>query len=126
MPPDLKLFVPLSDETFMNSGLLSESGLRRFLEEQHLPPRPADDSDESLAAFVRRRFGEEALDFVVPMMAGIYMADPETLSMRATFPQYLAFEQTDGSVIQGSGALRPRPSSRDGPVRPYLCRFGAV
>lgn len=110
---NMRLFVPLDDATFLQSRLLSPAGLRRFLAEQDLPPSPPE-GDESLASFVIRRFGEEALDLVVPLMAGIYMARAEELSMRATFPQFLAFEAKDGSVIRGM--RRVTAVSTGGPV----------
>ena len=58
--------------------------------------------DESVAGFVRRRLGREALDRVAqPMIGGIYTGDAERLSLRATMPQYLELEKKHGSVIAG-------------------------
>ena len=58
--------------------------------------------DESLAQFVRRRLGREALERMAqPMVAGIYTADPERLSLRATMPRFLEMERLDRSVILG-------------------------
>src|SRR5690606_16383557 len=56
--------------------------------------------DESLASFVRRRFGQEALERVVqPLVAGIYTADPEQLSLAATMPRFLEMERNHRSLI---------------------------
>ncbi|HEX8147579.1 MAG TPA: protoporphyrinogen oxidase, partial [Pyrinomonadaceae bacterium] len=56
--------------------------------------------DESLAAFVRRRLGREALERMAqPMVGGIYTADPESLSLRATMPRFLEMERRDRSLI---------------------------
>ena len=67
-----------------------------------------DDSDESLAAFVKRRLGREGLERLVqPLVAGIYTADPAELSLKATLPQFLAMERQHGSVIRG-GTLAGR------------------
>ena len=53
------------------------------------------DDDESLAAFVRRRLGEEVLERLAqPLVGGIYTADPKKLGLRATFPQFLEMEKT--------------------------------
>src|SRR5258705_5423369 len=58
--------------------------------------------DESLASFVRRRLGREALERMAqPMVGGIYTADPETLSLRATLPRFLDMESEYRSVILG-------------------------
>ena len=56
--------------------------------------------DESLAAFVKRRLGREALDRLVqPLVGGIYTADPNELSLRATLPQFPAMERDHGGLI---------------------------
>ena len=65
-------------------------------------PGRSGQSDESLASFVTRRFGREVLDLAAqPLISGIYTADPQTLSLRTTFPQFLELEQKHGSVIRG-------------------------
>jgi oxygen-dependent protoporphyrinogen oxidase len=71
-------------------------------------PRGARADDESLASFVRRRFGREALERLVqPLVGGIYTSDPEQLSLRATMPRFLDMEREHGSLIR---ALRRRQS----------------
>jgi protoporphyrinogen/coproporphyrinogen III oxidase len=63
------------------------------------PPEP----DESIAAFVRRKFSATLLDRVVgPFVSGIYAGDPERLSLRAAFPILYEAEKTSGSVIRGA------------------------
>jgi oxygen-dependent protoporphyrinogen oxidase len=85
----------------MQSPLFSPAGKLRMLMDVVLPAKP-DVVDESLASFVRRRLGQEVLDRVAqPMMAGIYTADPEKLSLRSTMPQFLQYEANYGSVIVG-------------------------
>jgi oxygen-dependent protoporphyrinogen oxidase len=57
--------------------------------------------DESVAAFVRRRFNQEVLDYLAnPFIAGIFAGDPEQLSMRHALPQLQALERAQGSVIK--------------------------
>jgi oxygen-dependent protoporphyrinogen oxidase len=57
-------------------------------------------TDESLSSFVRRRLGREALERMAqPMVGGIYTADPETLSLRATLPRFLDMERDHRSLI---------------------------
>jgi oxygen-dependent protoporphyrinogen oxidase len=59
---------------------------------------------------MRRRYGQEALDlFGAPMLAGIYSGNPETMSMLATYPNYLALEQKYGSITLGSKNAPPPP-----------------
>ena len=70
-----------------------------------------DDDDESIAAFVRRRFGDEAVDYLAePLLAGIHAGDVERLSVRALFPRLVDAERQSGSVIRAFRALRMRPS----------------
>jgi len=69
-----------------------------------------------LASFVTRRLGREVLERVAqPMVAGIYTADPETLSLRATMPRFLEMERRHRSLILGLLRARARPG-RAGPA----------
>jgi oxygen-dependent protoporphyrinogen oxidase len=71
--------------------------LRDILGRSSPPP-----SDESVAAFTRRKFSRELLDKLVgPFVSGIYAGDPEKLSLRSAFPQLYEAEKTAGSVIRG-------------------------
>jgi oxygen-dependent protoporphyrinogen oxidase len=69
---------------------------------------PGDPSvDESIADFVRRRFGRELLDYAVgPFVGGIHAGDPATLSMRHAMPRLFALEREHGSVLRGVLARR--------------------
>jgi oxygen-dependent protoporphyrinogen oxidase len=74
-------------------------------------PRAGGEEDESIASFVRRRFGEEAVDYLAePLLAGIHAGDVDRLSMRALFPRLIEAERQTGSVIRSFRALRTRPS----------------
>ena len=68
---------------------------------------PSNGVDESLASFFRRRFGAEVFERLIePLMTGIYAGDAEQLSIKATFPRFLEFEQQYGSIIKGMLASR--------------------
>ncbi len=66
--------------------------------------------DESVAAFVRRRLGQDFLDYAVgPLCSGIYAGDPEQLSMRHAFPVLWNLEKQYGGMIRGAiGKMRER------------------
>src|SRR5205807_628243 len=82
---------------FLRSRLLSWRGKLRMALDLVLP-RGAG-GDESLGDFVRRRLGREALERIAqPLVAGIYTADPDTLSLAATMPRFLELEQRERSV----------------------------
>lgn len=101
LPEGLLSFVPRPLKPFLRSGLLTWTGLVRMGLEIAVPPGPST-GDESLADFLRRRFGLQAYERVLePLMAGIYAGDAEQMSLRATFPRFLELEQRHGSVVRG-------------------------
>lgn len=113
--------VPCSP-ALLTSGLLSWSTKFSFLRDVLGKTSPPE-TEESIAAFVRRKFSAELLDRLVgPFVSGVYAGDPEQLSLRAAFPKLYEAEKTAGSVIRGSLSLgkaegektvtrpRPRPS----------------
>lgn len=101
LPDGLRLLVPTNLNAFMASPLMSWAGKLRVLMDYVIPAHQ-DESDESLANFVRRRFGDEALDKLAePLLAGVYNADMNEQSILATFPQYRKLEQVHGSLIRG-------------------------
>ena len=101
IPVGFQLLGPSQLWTFMKSPLLSPLGKLRVACEPFIRGK-RDDADESLASFIRRRFGRELLDRLVqPLAGGIYTADPEHLSMRCTFPRFVEMEQKHGSVVRG-------------------------
>lgn len=111
LPEGFFLISPMSVRALAATPLLSVWGKLRMAMELFIGPK-RDDADESLADFVRRRFGREALARIAqPMVAGIYTADPEKLSLQATFPQFLQMEREQGSVI---AALRKKAASEQG------------
>jgi oxygen-dependent protoporphyrinogen oxidase len=101
LPEGFYLIAPTRVRAFIHSPLLSFSGKARVLSEVMIPARRGA-ADESVAAFVRRRFGQEALERIgQPMLAGIYTGDPEQLSLSATMPRFRELETRYGSVIRG-------------------------
>ena len=121
VPDGFMLMVPEKPWALMCSPVLSVAGRLRLLGEYFLPGR-APAGDESLASFVRRRFGREALDRLVqPLVGGIYTSDPEKLSLQATLPRFPEMEARSGSVIRD--ALRQK--KRAGPADPKGSGSGA-
>lgn len=99
LPDGFALMAPMRIGPVLRSDLFTWWGKLRMGMDLVLPRGPARE-DESLAAFVTRRFGREVLDRVAqPMVAGIYTADPETLSLGATMPRFLDMERRHRSVI---------------------------
>ncbi len=99
LPEGFLLLAPTQMGPFLRSSLLSWRGKARTALDLLLP-RGRPGADESLASFVRRRLGDEALNWLAqPMVGGIYTADPERLSLRATMPQFLEMEERHRSII---------------------------
>jgi len=99
LPDGFFLLAPTRLWPFIQSPLFSWGGKLRIASEL-LIPRGDLDGDESLGAFVRRRFGAEALERVAqPLVGGIYASDPDQLSLGATMPRFKEMERRRRSVI---------------------------
>ena len=106
VPQGFYLMAPGSLWPFVTTPAFSWPGKLRMAMDLVLPRRAASEDDESLADFVTRRLGREALDRMAqPMVGGIYTTDPRHLSMQATMPQFLEMERRHRSLIL---ALRHR------------------
>ena len=98
LPDGWELLAPTRLAPFLSSRLFSWPGKLRMAFDLVLPRGIAD--DESLGAFVRRRLGREALERVAqPLVAGIYTADPDDLSLTATMPRFAELERRERSII---------------------------
>ncbi len=102
VPKGFHLIAPSDFESFFASDILNQHDKIRLANEVFLPATQEEKDDESLAEFVERRFGKEILERVAqPMIGGIYGANPEKLSLKATQPRFLQLEKQFGSVIKG-------------------------
>lgn len=103
VPEGFQLLAPSRFWPFATTSIFSLTGKARMALDLVLPRRVAvnGDDEESLAQFVRRRLGREALERMAqPMVGGIYTADPESLSLRATMPRFLEMEREHRSLIR--------------------------
>ena len=99
VPQGFYLLAPSSIFPFLTTSIFSLAGKFRMGLDLVLPRRRGG-GDEALGDFVRRRLGREALERMAqPMIAGIYSADPEKLSLEATMPQFLEMERDHRSII---------------------------
>src|SRR5262249_12522161 len=103
LPDGFQLLAPTRLAPFATSPLFSWRGKARMALDLVLPRGGgALGDDEGLGAFVRRRLGSEALARVgPPLVAGIYTADPDELSVAATMPRFVDVERRHRSVILG-------------------------
>ncbi|HXU21907.1 MAG TPA: protoporphyrinogen oxidase [Verrucomicrobiae bacterium] len=113
--------IPMAPQGILTSSLLGVGSRWRIVSEGLGRTAPPDE-EESVAQFVRRKFGHEILEYLVsPFVSGVYAGDPEKLSMRAAFPSLEEWEQQYGSVLRGAMKSRPAKGARQGP--PPLCSF---
>ena len=121
VPEGFQLLSPTAIWPVLTSPLFSVWGKLRMLMEWFVPSQRPDGNknlnvtgsesssqdfsfgDESVAHFVRRRFGREALERLIqPLVGGIYTSDPEKLSLAATMPRFLEMERDHGSLIRAA------------------------
>src|SRR4051812_20309681 len=94
------IVAPDSPSRFFATKLFSLSAKLRLVREPFVGR--SHDTEEALAHFVRRRLGQEFLDYAInPFVGGIYAGDPELLSVQQAFPKLHAVEQQYGSLILG-------------------------
>jgi oxygen-dependent protoporphyrinogen oxidase len=68
-----------------------------------LVPRRHSERDTSVGALLRRRLGRGATNaLVAPLLAGIYAADIDRLSVEAAFPELAQWERERGSLRAGA------------------------
>jgi len=100
IPAGFAVMAPSRIWPIASTPILSLPGKLRMAAEIFIRRREAD-SQESLASFVRRRFGVEVYERLVqPLIAGIYTGDPERLSVAATMPRFLQMEKDYSSLIR--------------------------
>jgi len=94
--------LPENGPSFLKSKLISWPGkLRLALEPTPFIAPPPTGVDETLAAFGRRRLGEEALNKLIsPMVSGIFAGDPETMSLVSCFPRIAELEREYGGLVK--------------------------
>ena len=124
VPEGFALMAPNRLLPVLASPILSWRGKLRLLAEALIPRRQVD-ADESLASFVRRRLGREALDRLVqPLVGGIYTGDPANLSIKATLPQFSAMEREYGGLIRAAFRKRAGGKARRGEREASGARYG--
>jgi oxygen-dependent protoporphyrinogen oxidase len=113
--------VPMSPPGLLTSPLLGAKSRWKIVSEPFRQTTPPD-GEETIADFVRRKFGHEILEYLVaPFVSGVYAGDPEKLSLRAAFPSLEEWEREHGSVLRGAIKSRPAKGKRKGPAP--LCSF---
>lgn len=116
MPDGMRMMVPTQLSAIDSSPLFTPEARLAF----HREPERAEElkasalpegQDESVAAFVRRHFGDEvARTLAAPLLSGVFGGNIENLSARAVLPAFVRMEREHGSLI---AALASRPAQSD-------------
>ena len=106
LPRPAVLGLPLTWRAAAGATMISGVGRMRMALEPWMPARSIP--DESVASFIRRRFGAQASEHLAePLLAGIHAGDIERLAIQPLFPGLVEAEASHGSVMKG---LRARTS----------------
>jgi len=117
LPPGLMMGAPTRLGSFLSTRLVSWPGKIRMAFDLFLP-RGAEDEDESLGGFIRRRVGQEALDKIAdPILGGIHAAGADRLSLLFTFPRLKELERRHRSLILGMRREAGPPEAGGSPFR---------
>ena len=103
---------PLSPSSFLSTRLIGAGSKLRLLSEPLRPSNPPA-SEESLAHFVRRKFDDQVLDYLVdPFISAVFGGDPEKMGVASAFP-FLDRWEHDGSLLAGAIRSRKRKARAD-------------
>lgn len=116
--------IPMSPQAILGTSLLGLASRWKVVSEPFRKTTPPSE-EESVAKFVRRKFGHEILEYLVsPFVSGVYAGDPEKLSLRAAFPTLEEWEREYGSILRGAMKSRSaEPQQKKAAGTPPLCSF---
>jgi protoporphyrinogen/coproporphyrinogen III oxidase len=112
MPDGMRMMVPGNLDALDGSEMFSAEAKQAYHDEighagmlrEHAP-----ESDESVATFVQRHFGQEVLEKIgTPLLSGVFGGDVAKLSVRAVMAPFVAMEREHGSLI---AAMQARNSN---------------
>ena len=115
LPPSV-LGIPTDLESLAESGLISPEGIARA-EEDLTREDDRPETDESVGDLVRRRLGDEILEYVVdPLLGGINAGDSDMLSITAGVPQIGELRTQHRSLLTAASHMRQRATDPGAPV----------
>ncbi len=93
--------LPMNPKDFISTKLFSTKAKFRILMEPFIG-KSKDGYYQSVAEFVRRRLGQEFLDYAInPFVSGVFAGDPENLSVKSAFPKLYRLEEVYGGLFKG-------------------------
>jgi oxygen-dependent protoporphyrinogen oxidase len=113
--------LPSNPPSLLKTDLLGAMAKLRLAREPFVA-KGDPERDESVLAFLERRFGAEAARAIgAPAVIGIYAADAANLSIKSALPRLWELEQKHGSVLRGAIAERKAQAQSEGggPTRSF-------
>ncbi|KAF8106282.1 hypothetical protein N665_0145s0092 [Sinapis alba] len=106
----LPVMIPTNPIALVTSSVLSTQSkfqilLEPFLWKKNDSSSKVSDASvvESVSGFFQRHFGQEVVDYLIdPFVGGTSAADPESLSMKHSFPDLWNIEKSFGSILVGA------------------------
>jgi len=93
--------LPTSPRAFLKTKLFSTKAKFRVIAEPFIG-KSNDGYYQSIAQFVKRRLGQEFLDYAIdPFVSGVFAGDPEKLSVKSAFPKLYRLEEIYGGLVKG-------------------------
>lgn len=93
--------LPTSPPAFIKTKLFSAKAKFRIMAEPFIG-KSNDGYYQSMAQFVKRRLGEEFLDYAIdPFVSGVFAGDPYKLSVKSAFPKLYRLEEVYGGLVKG-------------------------
>jgi oxygen-dependent protoporphyrinogen oxidase len=93
--------LPMNPPSFISTKLFSTKAKLRLLAEPFIG-KSEDGYYQSVSQFVRRRLGQEFLDYAInPFVAGVFAGNPDELSVKSAFPKLYRLEEVYGGLIKG-------------------------
>ncbi|MBI1937895.1 MAG: protoporphyrinogen oxidase [Ignavibacteriales bacterium] len=93
--------LPTTPPAFIKTKLFSTKAKLRVMAEPFIG-KSNDGYYQSMAQFVRRRLGQEFLDYAIdPFVSGVFAGDPNKLSVKSAFPKLYRLEEVYGGLVKG-------------------------
>lgn len=106
--------LPESPPAFLKSDFISWPGKIRMLYDLFAPKGP---EDETVADFIIRRLGKEALEKLIdPMVSGVFAGDPYSMSIKSCFPRIKEFEFKYGGLFKALIKIKRERGKEGGSV----------
>jgi len=119
IPDGLMFMVPTKLAPTLSSPLFSWPTKLGIVREWFYRPSP-DSRDVTVAAFLERHYGREMVDRVAdPLLAGVYGASADQLSVKSVLPRFLEMEAKYGSLGKAMIAAR-KPTSPNPQTKPLF------